>query len=189
MGLTSCVYCGHRVSSEAYKCPRCGEPPKGIRCKLCSGFVKEAEKHPALYCDAQFAYHQSCVLQVFTPPATVNCPDCNAAVHTTMTANDLAIGTNVPPCPTCGKPSVFGGCGNCSGCRLPIYAALHSYYIKGEDRGYPEWQYHETCAKRHHLKMSGSKYHAVGSTSGCLIFVCALPAAVLFAAAIAKAAG
>lgn len=175
--LIKCIECGHQTSSNALKCPSCGESPLGVLCCICSqrGSKLEVTAHESIPHTRNpngfatswdhFCSHAYCRQQILEPlivrlPAYVTCPTCK---------DKIATNQNIKECPKCGETRVVTndyqqfwhppvGLHFCELCRLPLSennSVKVGYYFV-----------HRVCAKSRKLKTAGSCFIAT-AVYGC----------------------
>jgi hypothetical protein len=92
--LKTCESCGHKVSSNATICPKCGRPPKTVSTKAATGGIFACRK-----CGAGLALYQHRGSQLN-----------DGGVYAHVDGNRITIGRDMyrtyvhRPCPECGEP-------------------------------------------------------------------------------------
>jgi ribosomal protein L40E len=154
--LKTCANCGHRVSSTATQCPRCGSLYLfGSTCKICGrdSSEKDGIGWPKQYGrDLSSLYHHACadaVLPKFRP----NCCVCGADLRppggdrygALLLRPYVSPYGEADPCPSCGEKRPFGFFTSCARCGFALPESDMSSPVKKSDGAHH--YFHQTCAR------------------------------------------
>lgn len=137
MPMTHCIECNHPISDSAQSCPACStKEPFGVPCELCveplsrSASVTVVRERDGGY-EGPYRFevvaHNTCVERYFTPPKTLQCPDCRLKLADScvaFTALGLWSFGRLAPfvCPRCGAAVFLGAkLAACRQCTAPLY--------------------------------------------------------------------
>lgn len=141
--LIECIYCGHKVSKSALRCPRCEKPYfEGQYCGFCSRrlpqenlllrkieycvTVNEGSWNEERLLDTCRVYYcPECLHARFTPPPHWRCCECQTvisnATYVDLLGQDLSVGTRFS-CPNCGSRHPFAEREDvCKRCDFPLF--------------------------------------------------------------------
>jgi hypothetical protein len=121
-----CLKCEHRLSEQAKKCPKCDTDV--LICRICGWRMMRST---AIFMHG-YSYHRKCIDEMFAMAKGVACPACKTVFSLrdlTLTPHQVASHERLHqfPCPSCGHPSLFGYCGSCDVCSLPVYEASNGW--------------------------------------------------------------
>ncbi len=139
-GTTPCVNCGHFISKNAQKCPKCSG--ECVSCLLCKQPIKTKEVYRPHGRNDGYAFHKNCLGFHFLIPPSVACPDCGVELSSTKLQGSLLKATDIS-CPDCGSPDPLGGrrvtC-SCYACGCPVFTAFQT-----ARKSYNHSSYYENC--------------------------------------------
>ena len=145
--LLSCVWCGNRVSSKAYECPKCGEQPqpRGF-CLICGKLISRKETtsgqcHAA--CVSGFAASHP-ELREYKCGACGACGACGVShpYEEHYAFNNITGCIGGPACDSCGHPTYIAEC-DC--CRLPVECSNAVVIKPSHPDTDPEIYWHRPC--------------------------------------------
>ena len=161
--LTSCIECGHTISTSASRCIHCGtECYRGVICHFCRQKMRLSEAIERRIIDSNY-YHDSCLKSIVQFLGIyLNCSDCGNLI------GEFDENHYRRPCNQCGstRPPLYQGRpvtkkGLCEHCDLPVIDPFHeakTFKIETET-GTRHGVVHRFCL---------SSYKARKSSEGCL---------------------